>query len=146
MKKTTLIITLFFCSFAFHSKASTSMFELDYDLVSSELADLSELENYLSINGIVSLGELSLTDNIILKKLNISKELSMVSPNNLLFRIEDMEWGSFFWGFCCWPIGVFTVLLNDDKDSNHKISYLIGLGTAFIAYSPTFFFRPQGWR
>jgi hypothetical protein len=48
------------------------------------------------------------------------------------FSLEDMEWGSFAWGFCCWPIGIFTVLLNDDKGSNHKISYFIGIGTSLV--------------
>ena len=46
--------------------------------------------------------------------------------------IDDMDWASFAWGFCCWPVGFFVVVTNKDKDSNQKKSFWIGLGTSFV--------------
>ena len=34
-----------------------------------------------------------------------------------------MDWASFAWGFCCWPVGFFVVVTNKDKDSNQKKSF-----------------------
>ncbi|MDQ3192435.1 MAG: hypothetical protein M3Q58_12650 [Bacteroidota bacterium] len=144
MKKITFIITLLIFSFSFQINASNNLFDLDYDLVNSELADLTELENYLTQNGVVSLSELTTSNNLILNKVNISNDLSLLSPSGMAFSLEDMEWGSFIWGFCCWPIGLFTVVLNDNKDTNHKISYLIGVGTAFLFGGGSRFFL-RGW-
>lgn len=145
MNKITLIITLFLFSFSFQINASNNLFDLDYDAVNAELADLTELENYLTENGVVELSELTSTNNAIIEKLNISTDLSLMSPNGMAFSFEDIEWSSFIWGFCCWPIGIFTVILNDDKDSNHKISYLLGIGTACLINVPFYAFRGLYW-
>ena len=44
-----------------------------------------------------------------------------------MFTIDDMDWGSFAWGFCCCPIGFFVVAINDDKTQEQKTSYWIGV-------------------
>jgi hypothetical protein len=35
-----------------------------------------------------------------------------------------MNWKAFAWGFCCWPIGIFTVMLKDSSTREDKISFL----------------------
>jgi hypothetical protein len=48
------------------------------------------------------------------------------------FGLGEMEWGSFAWGFCCWPVGFFVVAINSNKSQNEKISFWIGMGVSVV--------------
>lgn len=121
-------------------KASNAdLFEFNENIVLDELASLSTLEDYITHNEGVTFTQLSQTNSNLLIKLNLTN-LTAAGPTGMAFGFEDMQWDSFAWGFCCWPIGIFTVLLNNNKDTNHKISYFIGCGTSFILSLPSYFF------
>jgi hypothetical protein len=43
-----------------------------------------------------------------------------------------MNWKAFFWGFCCWPVGLFTVIFKSDSTREDKISFIIGAAIWWI--------------
>jgi hypothetical protein len=105
------------------------LFSMDENVIEYEFEALHELEKYIETSGFISLVEVKATNPGILNQLNAS---SNFSPNQLNFGFDDMNWGAFACGFCCWPIGFFTILLNGNKDSDDRISYLIGAGISII--------------
>lgn len=126
MKKfLTLITLLLFLTSTKLSVANHALFSYDQEKINSELVQLVDLENYISTNENNSAHE-------ILSSGNIALTTTLGNPTGPAFGIEDVEWGSFAWGFCCWPVGIFTVILNDEKDKNHKISYFAGIVTSAI--------------
>lgn len=109
--------------------ATADLFAYNEQVISAQMADLNELESYVKENEGITLHELNVSKAPIINKINM---LSPLDYSKTLFSIENMDWTSFAWGLCCWPVGVFTVLLNDSKDTDAKISYFIGAGIAFV--------------
>lgn len=109
--------------------ADNSEFSYDKNALTNEFSQLDKIETYVEETN-VSYTELS---NSPVFKGNIELTNAIAVKPNLKF--EDVDWGAFAWGFCCWPVGVFTVLINDDKDQNSKNSFWAGLGSSVIAYS-----------
>ena len=99
--------------------------------ITNEIAPLNELEAFVNQNGGISFSAiLEKEDNILIPLDLVDMEASsLLAPE---FRIEDMDWGSFAWGFCCCPIGFFTVAVNSSKSQNEKLSYWIGVGVNTI--------------
>jgi len=131
MKKLLLAVAACFVLASSSYATNADLFELNEEKINAEFTELNELEAYVSMNENVTIHSLyvenaGLVDGM---KLSYGPE-GMMARNG--FTLEDMQWGSFAWGFCCWPIGIFTVLLNDDKGNNHKISYFIGIGTSLL--------------
>ena len=140
MRKMLLVIGFAVLVFSGQIKAGNAdLFEFNENIVLTELASLSTLEAYVRNNEGVTFTELSQTNNNLLTTLNLT-HLTAAGPTGMAFGFEDMQWDSFAWGFCCWPIGLFTVLLNNNKDMNHKISYFIGVGTAVILSLPSYIY------
>ena len=141
MRKMLLVIGFAILTCSGQVKASNAdLFELNENIVLNELASLSTLEAYVNYNEGVTFTQLSQTNSNLLITLNLTN-LTAAGPTGMAFGFEDMQWGSFAWGFCCWPIGIFTVLLNSNKDTNHKISYFIGIGCAVILSIPGYFLQ-----
>lgn len=131
MKKLLLATVACFVFVSSSYATNADLFELNEEKINTEFAELNELETYVSMNENVTIHSIYSENAGIVDGLNLSYgPEGMMARNG--FTLDDMEWGSFAWGFCCWPIGLFTVLLNDDKGSNHKISYFIGIGTSFV--------------
>lgn len=129
MKKFNFLFVAMFVFFATSLNASTAdLFSYNEQAISSQMSDLNELETYVKSHEGITLNEMTVAKVSVLNKFDASSPLDY---SHTLFGIEDMDWGAFAWGFCCWPIGIFTVILNKNKDSNSKISYLIGVGTWF---------------
>ncbi len=109
------------------SFASNNDFSYDKNALADEFNELNKVSTYVDetkvfyhelSNSHVFEGKIELTNTIALK------------PN---LKFEDMDWGAFAWGFCCWPIGIFTVVINDEKDKNSKHSYIAGIASRAIA-------------
>lgn len=115
------------------------LFSYDEQKVNQELADVSQLEQVVTANPNVSLSDLY-SNQTKTATLDLSN-LDTRSPFAPQFGFEDMDWGAWAWGFCCWPIGIFTVILKDSKDTNSKISYLIGIGCSFVLSTVGWFGR-----
>jgi hypothetical protein len=130
MKKVTLLFTMMLFVVVANANNKTDLFTLDQDKFDVAMAELNDLEVFVEANGIANYAELTAKNAALTYNLSLNADLSGFERDS--FGFDDMEWGSFLWGFCCWPIGLFTVLLNDSKGRNHKISYFIGIGTAFL--------------
>lgn len=46
-----------------------------------------------------------------------------IEPN---IKFRDVDWGAFALEFCWWPIGIFTILTNDNKRQESKNSFCVG--------------------
>lgn len=121
------------------SAADSDLFSYDETAVSYSMTNLNELEQYVAANNVTFDDMMQNPDAVADFSLNNINGSSI--PLQPAFSFEDMDWGAFAWGFCCWPIGIFTVLINKNKDSNSKISYFIGIGTAVLLSLPGYFLR-----
>ncbi|MFY0685928.1 MAG: hypothetical protein JXQ90_02120 [Cyclobacteriaceae bacterium] len=147
MKKTILKVSslimafqVLMVSFASAAPKMNSYESEDYNLAidsfESDFAELDELEAFI--------GESNLTYEELAEIENLDFDLNSVAAVNsisstMAFSFGDMDWVAFLWGFFCWPIGIFTVLLNDDKGSDSRISFWIGLATAVVLGNGVFF-------
>jgi hypothetical protein len=128
MKKQFFFLTLLMALTISNSYAKlSSYFEIDEYAIESEFKELNDLDKSLSNE----LKGMSYSDLVEKKVSNAVIGLSShpMSPN---FSINEMDWGAFAWGFCCWPIGFFVVVTNKNKEPNSKLSYWIGLGTSLV--------------
>jgi hypothetical protein len=132
MKKITLILSLCLIMLAVNTKANDD-FSYDLNIINTELAELNQVEKIILENE---------NQSIIVLNQQISENLSygtkfieynkIHSPMQQQFSMEEMDWGSFAWGFCCCPIGFFTVAISKEKDSAQKASYWIGVGVSTV--------------
>jgi hypothetical protein len=144
MKQIKLLFTAFLLFFGSSSfAASSDIFSYDEEAIAAEFSALSELENFLAANPHLTFEEAKAVNPMVFSNIKIA---SIVAPEGMAFTIDDMEWGSFAWGFCCWPIGFFVVILNPNKDSAHKISYLIGLGVNILFSLPGYYLTGGAYR
>ena len=132
MKKTTLILSLCLLVLTVAIKANDD-FSYDLNNINTELAELNQVEKIILENE---------NQSIIVLNQQISENLSygtkfieynkIHSPMQQQFSMEEMDWGSFAWGFCCCPIGFFTVAISKEKDSAQKASFWIGVGVSTV--------------
>jgi hypothetical protein len=131
MKKISTLLLAF--AFIFNVSASNAdIFSYDLSEISTELSDLDVVENVIAQNQNSTVEEINTQ---IIKNNFLSSSFETNYNSSLALRaglIDEMDWKSFAWGFCCWPIGFFVVVTNKDKDSSQKKSYWIGLGTSLV--------------
>jgi|TARA_B100001094_G_scaffold241565_1_gene237433 hypothetical protein len=131
MKKISTLILAF--AFIFNVSASNAdLFSYDLSEIGTELSDLDIVENIIAQDQNSTVEEINTqitNNNFLSSSFETSYNSSLALRAGL---IDDMDWGSFAWGFCCWPIGFFVVITNKDKDSNQKKSFWVGLGTSFV--------------
>ena len=130
MKKFLLAAALVFAAYVNNSFASTAdAFAYDENTVSAQLTEATQIENYVAANGDVTFTELQADANAA-SALNLGN----FNANTASFTFDDMNWKAFFWGFCCWPIGIFTVLIKSDSTREDKISFVIGVIVDVVIY------------
>jgi hypothetical protein len=100
-------------------------FNEDFSALETQFNELTTLENAVMAQPGLTF-EKAVEANLVSENFNANCNMSAVS--NL-----DFDIGSFLWGFCCWPVGLFTVVLNDNKTQDQKISYLIGAAAYFVS-------------
>jgi hypothetical protein len=66
------------------------------------------------------------------EKLTTTLNLANFNANAASFTFDDINWKAFAWGFCCWPIGLFTVVFKSSSTREDKISFFIGWGTIVV--------------
>lgn len=131
MKKAFILFQAFFLMaavsvFANGPEANASLFQLDETQLEADFQELDQLETYLLNNEMPSLTNLRESNATLLNQLdlgNLSEE-TLVAP---AFSIDDMDWISFAWGFLCCPIGFFVVGINQNKSSDEKTSFWLGV-------------------
>ncbi len=97
-----------------------SMFELDESAMNDQLVSLDALEARLKETPEVTAAALKAE----FTNLNSSFNGRSMAAG---FDFDDIEWDAFAWGFCCFPVGMFTVVLNDESTNDDKASYWIGV-------------------
>jgi len=102
-------------------QSTASMFEFDETRMNDQLQPAVELESYLNDHPEVSMTHLEGQGFSAINKGFDNRTFSAG------FDFDDMEWGAFAWGFCCWPVGFFTVAINDETTKDEKASYWIGV-------------------
>jgi len=119
MKKI-ILSTMFAGFFSFGAIASNAeVFEMDENFVNTELAQLTELENFVVENEGITLSEID-ASNGLLAELNGS--------NDILHTLEMIGRGdpplgipSFLWGACFGVAGIAIVyFVTDDRDETRK--------------------------
>lgn len=125
MKKLfTLLAVVFALSTTSMASATSDLFTLNETELNADFNELNQVEAVVV--------ETNADYNTLIASNYPTSNLSANSAMATNFSISDMDWGSFAWGFCCWPIGIFTVLLNKNKESDSKISFFVGLGTSVV--------------
>lgn len=125
MKKISSFLTVMLLGLGINVFATTANdFDYDYEAHDAEFSEIAEVENAAITSGL-SFSEMS--DEA--SPYNIEGFDLATSPH---FSIDDMDWGAFAWGFCCWPIGFFVVAINSSKDSDQKLSFWIGAATSVV--------------
>ncbi|MFW6019159.1 MAG: hypothetical protein ACOCPM_01135 [Bacteroidales bacterium] len=132
MKKFVLLnlIVLFAVAITFAGNSKAEMFSYEKEQVQSEFAEMNQLENFVNTHEGATLNEI--------KSFRDAPDFAGInspSPENMLFDINDMEWGSFAWGFLCCPVGFFVVALNDRRSQHEKTSFWIGAITSAVLSS-----------
>jgi hypothetical protein len=138
MKKTLLLLAISISCFA-----NDNLFVLDESKVNEATFESSQLDNYLEETEIKSISELTLEEKSSrVYNLNNFENKRPLAPT--FESIDDMNWVSFAWGFCCWPVGFFLVILNNNESSDSKVSYLIGVVFGIFVWGGAFWFS-RGW-
>lgn len=134
MKK--LLTLAFACCLGLNAFATVSADDFSYDAVAfeTEMTGLNQLEQDVNLNGF-SLTEVKTSDKW-------SNELAGLGLQQAGWSIEDMDWGSFAWGFCCFPIGFFVVAINGNKSNDQKLSFWIGAGVSVVFSAITYLATP----
>jgi hypothetical protein len=128
MKKFLLVAALFVAAISNKSFAnSADLFAYNESQVAVELTQATEIENYVTAHDNATLTALQ-------ADANASNQLNLANFNSgaAAFTFDDVNWKAFAWGFCCWPIGIFTVLLKSSSTKEDKISFFIGLAVAVV--------------
>ncbi|NOZ47683.1 MAG: hypothetical protein GXO79_13015 [Chlorobi bacterium] len=126
MKNLFITILVLSSILSLRTKAGNAgLFYLNAQQIEKEFKQLTELENYLVFHH-ASLNALIQTHNPILNKTGLENSNQTV-PLRMMFEYKDVDWGSFAWGFCCWPVGCLIVPFNKNKDDNEKLSFFYGM-------------------
>jgi hypothetical protein len=139
MKQFFAFFALLFLSASVSFASEGDYFKVEKSSILDEMSTLSQMEDY-----VVAHEGTTVSDLLASPQFQNSEALSTI-PFSPQFDFDSMDWGAFAWGFCCWPIGIFTVLLNNNKDSDSKISYFIGILTAVVISAPSYFWYGRRW-
>lgn len=99
-------------------------FSFDETEFHQEMSSLTEVEQIAKTQG--------LTYNSLQSHDKYASLLTEMGMTQASFSFEDIDWTSFAWGFCCWPVGFFVVAINKNKDSDQKLSFWIGVITSAV--------------
>ena len=123
------------------SASNSDLFSYDRAAVESELAELTELENYVAENPATTLSLLETTEN------NLISGLDLASPNAMGLFFDDPPLGipSFLWGCAFGVVGVAIVyfVTDEDKDETRKSFY--GCVTSTVIYGVLYAVLWSSW-
>jgi hypothetical protein len=106
-------------------------FNVDEEFAIAEFAELDELEATVQTANLETM-----TYQEIVAKSEFNEALflrdGISGDDGGGFSLDDMDWASFAWGFCCCPVGFFVVAINKNKDKDQKVSFWIGYGSRWV--------------
>ncbi len=116
-------------SFSFvYATNTASLFQYDKASVESEFSELNQLEQYVHNHESGSIRNMEHLSKV----MGVMQDDEEAASSDNGFAMDDMDWGAFAWGFCCCPIGFFTVAINSNKTNDQKLSYWIGVGVSTV--------------
>lgn len=124
MKKVLLAFCMTLLVWQAGATVSGNDFSFDEAAFAIEMEELTALEQEVQMNNF------TLTDLRAQDALNT--KFAGLDLGQSAFGIDDMDWGSFAWGFCCWPIGFFVVAISSNKTNDQKLSFWIGMITSVV--------------
>ena len=135
---------LFVSTILFSFAGNSDLFTYNGDELLTEFLDLQTLETMVIASQNLTIADFEQIDVDWLNRIDF-ENMKTTSPIQAAFDIDDMEWGAFAWGFCCSPIGFFTVAISDDKSNNEKLSYWIGVVVSSILGSISAIASPNSY-
>lgn len=117
-----ILLAFYFLSSNLCLASSADLFNYNHSKLNISFSKLNSLEKIVW-NYNMTFTELN--EYNILKSFELEFE-SGYNPTNMLFEFSDMDWSSFAWGFCCYPVGCLFIPFNKNKDDNQKMSYFYG--------------------
>ncbi len=121
-----LAYLLFLLVISEFSLANDAPFAYDKNELNRDFSTLNELSAYVDQSG-ETYSEMP-KSKIFQENFELTNDV-LVKPN---LKMDAVDWGAFAWGFCCWPIGVFVIAINDDKDKDSKNSFVAGIASSVI--------------
>ena len=118
MKKSILLTSLLIFLFVGSSFAdSPDLFSYDKSLVQTEMASLTDLEQYIMDNPGITLTALKEAENPIASSVSGTNYYSTMS----MFEEKALGIGGFWWGCCLGPAGILVVyLVTEDKEETRS--------------------------
>jgi hypothetical protein len=114
---------------AVYSSTFATKYTLDENSLDKEFKNLNNIEEQVQKSNF---------DTSVMKEITSNPASTIVSAEPLSINQANefyMDWESFAWGFCCCPVGFFTVAVNNNKDSDMKTSYWIGVASYIVLSS-----------
>ncbi len=124
MKKS--VYAFIMCCLFTASYASTNEFSYDKDDLAKDFEQVDKVSQFLETTP-ATYEEIT-SNPVFSGNVELTKHIGL-RPT---FTLDDMDWGSFAWGFCCWPVGFFVVAINRDKSKEEKTSFWIGMAVSTI--------------
>lgn len=124
----------------------TSLFSEDKASLDTDFTNLIALENSIKEHNLTDLNALNAAEPNLLASLGLENIKSINSIEATQdFTLDDMDWGSFAWGFCCCYIGFFVVGVNKNKSQDQKTSFWIGTGISLVLGLINYAINPQAY-
>lgn len=139
MRKFITLLSLFGLLFCFANASANKAFEFDQQKFENDFQDVNQLEKHVKNNPDMNFNQVQNQNPGLLEGTNIAKSASANALAAAFNFPDDMDWGSFAWGFLCWPIGLFTVVFDESESEASRISYLIGILAAAAVGGPVYF-------
>jgi hypothetical protein len=122
-----LFLAIFLLPATVSFAGNAELFKVDESSINEKFSELTELENFVVSNNFISLNDIVENNVFDVSKININTMAANAGSSSLEFA-----WDGFLWGFLCCPIGFFVVAINDDKTTDQKTSYWIGVAASVV--------------
>ena len=107
------------------------LFKYDQKSLDQEFSTINQLEETIVSAEINSPESIQEKDAILYAEL-LADGYNSSSPSEMNFNASMIDWASFGWGLCCFPLGFIMVAIDPSKTYEQKISYWLGCGTFAI--------------
>jgi len=138
-----LLTVFFFLAISMVTFAGNSaLFSYDANELNDEFAELQIMETMIAADLDLTLADFEQMDADWLSYVDLGA-MKTISPIQAMFGFDDFELVAFAWGLCCCPVGIFTIVMNDNKSKDEKTSFWFGvIGGTLIGYYPALVIVP----
>lgn len=133
MKRLFIISCLVLAGFLQVQASDADLFSYDKTAVTTALADLSAIENYVAQHPAITIADLTKTGNMVVNGIDIS-----ASPFSM-FGEPPLGIPSFLWGCIFWVPGLLVVYIATDQDKDESKKALWGCVAETVVYGVAYF-------